>query len=175
LQEPSGAQQDTPTEINNDSQSPANTSLSSLVAKQPPTKKQKLGPIARQNELLKLACDYLSKDSKTTGVEDEYLTIAKVWGNKLKYLHPIQRKIAEKAINDILFEAGMGTSHRGSVQINCQHQNSDSLSPGMSDHSSTHEYQYLQPRTATKSVLPHSQHTYQNTDAASFCANFSDL
>jgi hypothetical protein len=35
-----------------------------------------------------------------------------VWGNKLKYLHPIQRKIAEKAINDILFEADMGTLQR---------------------------------------------------------------
>jgi hypothetical protein len=61
----------------------------------------KIGPHLRQNEHLKHACDYLSKDSKTTGVEsDEYLTIAKVWGNKLKYLHPIQHKIAEKAIND---------------------------------------------------------------------------
>jgi hypothetical protein len=46
---------------------------------------------------------------KTKGAEDEYLTIAKVWGNKSKYLHPIQRKIAEKAINDILLEADMGT------------------------------------------------------------------
>ena len=146
------------------------------MAKQPRAKKQKLGPIARQNELLKLACDYLSKDSKTTGVkDDEYLTIAKVWGNKLKYLHPIQRKIAEKAINDILFEVDMGTLHRGSVQINCQHQDSDLFSPGMSDHSSTHEYKYPQPRTVTSDVLPHSKHTHQNSDAASFYSNFSDL
>jgi hypothetical protein len=72
-------------EINNDSQSPPNSYLSSLVAK------QKLGPITRQNELLKLACNYLSKDSETTGIEDDkYLTTATVWGNKLKYMHPIQ-------------------------------------------------------------------------------------
>jgi hypothetical protein len=139
-------------------------------------KKQKLGPITRKNELLKLACDYLSKDLKTTGVEDdEYLTIATVWGNKLKFMHPIQRKIAESAINDILFKADMGTLHRGSVHINCQHQNLDLLSPGMSDNSSTHEYQYPQPRTATNNVLPHSQHMQQNSDAASFYSNFSDL
>jgi hypothetical protein len=71
--------------------------------------------------------------------EDEYFTIARVWGNKLKYLHPIpiQRRIAENAINDILFEADMGTLCKGSVKINCQHQDSDLLSPGMSDHSST--------------------------------------
>jgi hypothetical protein len=72
LQEQSGAKQDTPTEINNGFQSSTTTSLSSLVAKQapakqPPAKRQKLGPIARQNELLKLACDYLSKDSKLQG------------------------------------------------------------------------------------------------------------
>jgi hypothetical protein len=80
-----------------------------LVAKQPLAKKQKLGPIARQSELSKLACNYLPKDSKTTGVEDdEYLTIAKVWKNKL---HPIQFKIAEKSINDIIFEADIGTLH----------------------------------------------------------------
>jgi len=82
LQEQSGTEQVTPTEINNDSHSPAYTSLSSLVGKQPPAKKQKMCLIAKQNELLELACDFLSKDSKTTGVEgDEYLTIAKVWGN----------------------------------------------------------------------------------------------
>jgi ubiquinone biosynthesis protein Coq4 len=85
-------------EINNDSQSPAATSLSSLVAKQPLARKQKLGPIARQSELLKLACNYLSKDSKTTGVEDdEYLTIAKVGGNKLKYLPPHTGKNSRKS------------------------------------------------------------------------------
>jgi hypothetical protein len=39
---------------------------------------------------------------KTKGVDGEYLTIAKVWENKLKYLHPIQRKIAEKAINEAI-------------------------------------------------------------------------
>jgi hypothetical protein len=55
----------------------------------------------------------------------------------------MQRKIAEKCVNDILFEADMETLHKGSVQINGQHQNSDLVSPGTSDHSSTHEYQYL--------------------------------
>jgi hypothetical protein len=64
LQEQSGAQQNTPAEINHDFQPSTITSLSSLVAKQPLAKRQKVGPIARQIELLELACDFL-KDSKT--------------------------------------------------------------------------------------------------------------
>jgi hypothetical protein len=61
---------------------------------------------------------------------------------EIKYVHPIQRKIAEQAINGILFKADIGTLHRGSMQISYQHQVSHLLSPGKSDHSSTHEYQY---------------------------------
>jgi hypothetical protein len=174
LQEQSGAQQNTPTEINNDFQPSTITSISSLVAKQLLAKSQKASPLTRQNELLELACDFL-KDSKTAGEEDEYLTIAKVWGNKLKFLHPIQRKRAEKAINDILFEAYMGNLQRGSVQINCQHQDSGLLSSGMTDNSSTPEYQYSQPKTQTKNVLPHSEQLHQKSDAATFYTNFSDI
>jgi hypothetical protein len=70
--------------------------------------------------------------------EDEYVAMAKVWGNKLKYMAPIQRKLAEKAINDTLFEGDMGNLKRGSVQINC-HQDLG-LSPGMTDSSSTPEF-----------------------------------
>ncbi|XP_058827289.1 uncharacterized protein LOC131687232 [Topomyia yanbarensis] len=45
-------------------------------------------------------------------------TVAKVWGEKLVDLDPQQRLFAEKAINDILFEANMGCLHRYSVKIN---------------------------------------------------------
>ncbi|XP_058460238.1 uncharacterized protein LOC131435947 [Malaya genurostris] len=45
-------------------------------------------------------------------------TVARVWGEKLIDLDPQQRLFAEKAINDILFEANMGCLHRNSVKIN---------------------------------------------------------
>lgn len=84
----------------------------------PPSKKQKeLDPVSKQNELLELACDLLSKNCKEEE-SNECLDVAKVWGTKLMSLDPVQRRFAEKAINDILFEADMGTLHRNSVQIN---------------------------------------------------------
>jgi len=45
-------------------------------------------------------------------------TIAKVWGEKLIGLDQQQRLFAEKAINDVLFEASLGNLHRYSVKIN---------------------------------------------------------
>lgn len=84
----------------------------------PPSKKKKeLDPVARQTELLTLACDLLSKNCREEETH-ECQGVAKVWGTKLMSLDPMQRKFAEKAINDILFEADMGTLHRNSVQIN---------------------------------------------------------
>lgn len=68
-----------------------------------------------QKQLLSLACQYLAKDNHS----DEDDPIAKVWANKLKKLEPQQRLLAEKAINDILFEAELGTLHKHSVKINC--------------------------------------------------------
>lgn len=41
-----------------------------------------------------------------------------VWSKKLKGLDPTQRLYAEKAINDILFEAELGNLSRYSVRIN---------------------------------------------------------
>lgn len=84
---------------------------------QPQSKKPKSSTksVTQQNELLSLACGYLSKqDTK----EDSDLHLAKVWTNKLKCLDPNQRLYAEKAINDILFEAQLGTLHKNSIQIN---------------------------------------------------------
>ena len=44
--------------------------------------------------------------------------IATVWGEKLLTLEPQQKLFAEKAINDILFEAELGNLNRYSVKIN---------------------------------------------------------
>lgn len=49
---------------------------------------------------------------------EAYDEVAKVWTVKLKKMDPLQRIYAEKAINDILFEAQLGTLNRKSVQIN---------------------------------------------------------
>ncbi|XP_059049131.1 uncharacterized protein LOC131844301 [Achroia grisella] len=47
-------------------------------------------------------------------------SIARIWVDKLENLEADQRLLAEKAINDVLFEAEMGTLHRHSVKINQQ-------------------------------------------------------
>ncbi|XP_076298584.1 uncharacterized protein LOC143217826 [Lasioglossum baleicum] len=96
------------------------TSYSSISTYPPPTKKKKgENSIAKQNELLQVACDYLAQsNTNNSSQEDEYLIIAKVWSNKLKSLEPMQKRLAEKAINDILFEAEMESLNRDSVQIN---------------------------------------------------------
>ncbi|XP_026761210.1 uncharacterized protein LOC113520146 [Galleria mellonella] len=45
-------------------------------------------------------------------------SITRIWVDKLENLDSKQRLIAEKAINDVLFEAEMGTLNRYSVKIN---------------------------------------------------------
>jgi len=72
--------------------------------------------VAQQNELLSLACGYLAKDNN----QSSDLDIAKVWASKLQTLDSNQKLFAEKAINDILFEAQLGTLNRNSVHINPQ-------------------------------------------------------
>lgn len=63
-----------------------------------------------------MACGYLNKDNN----QYSDLDLAKVWTSKLKTLDSNQRIFAEKAINDVMFEAQLGTLNRNSVQINPQ-------------------------------------------------------
>uniref|UniRef100_A0A336M2Q4 CSON010904 protein n=1 Tax=Culicoides sonorensis TaxID=179676 RepID=A0A336M2Q4_CULSO len=70
-----------------------------------------------KNDLIELACDKLREFC----TEDDLLS--KYWANELKYIDPDQKLFAQKAINDILFEARMKTLHRNSVQINQTYSN----------------------------------------------------
>lgn len=81
-----------------------------------PKKLKSSTTVAQQNQLLSLACGYLAKDNN----QDSDLDIAKGWASKLKTLDSNQKIFAEKAINDVLFEAQLGTLNRNSVQINPQ-------------------------------------------------------
>ncbi|CAK1591476.1 unnamed protein product [Parnassius mnemosyne] len=84
----------------------------------PPKHKQKPKTLlTKQNELLDRANIFLSQK---TSVESTTTTntLALVWAEKLDKLQPQQRFFAEKAIHDILFEAGLGNLHRFSVKIN---------------------------------------------------------
>jgi len=72
----------------------------------PDNKKARLtGPVARQNMLIEKALTLLEP---VPPVVDNTPLVAKVWGEKLLALEPRQRLLAEKAINDILFEAAQG-------------------------------------------------------------------
>lgn len=51
-------------------------------------------------------------------LQTNYGTLASIWIEKLERLHPVQKLFAEKAINDILFEAELGNLNRNSVRIN---------------------------------------------------------
>lgn len=111
--------------LNRESQLVSNSSVSSIV---PSTvcrqtsqnkKARTQGPISKQNELLQKACSYLET---STNPDSNIPTIAKAWGEKLLTLDAKQRQFAEKAVNDVLFDASLGTLHRNSVKINevCQ-------------------------------------------------------
>lgn len=124
---------------NEDSPQTVSGSAASCSSMQPPpqptshiTKKMRTqGPLAKQNLLLERACTLL----QAPNVDSKLPAIAKAWGEKLLTLESKQRIFAEKAINDILFEASLGTLHRNSVQINVEQQsinissNQSSLSP----------------------------------------------
>ncbi|EDW40623.1 uncharacterized protein LOC6604786 [Drosophila sechellia] len=70
------------------------------------------GTTHNTDELLNIACEYLA------GTYPEEESIARTWTHKLKRLPREQRLLAERFINEILFEAESNNLHRGSVQIN---------------------------------------------------------
>ncbi|KAF6209813.1 hypothetical protein GE061_015564 [Apolygus lucorum] len=130
LQERDGTQTEDTEMLSQDSQSAnahqtsANSTASTSSMHPPPspllTRKKKIktqGPISKQNQLLQKACALLETPSKP---DSNIPSIAIAWGEKLLTLESRQRAFAEKAINDILFEATMGTLNRDSVKINLE-------------------------------------------------------
>lgn len=87
----------------------------SFAQSQPKKLKSSTTTMSQQTDIPSLACGYLSKQDNK---QDNDLDPTKVWANKLKNLDPNQRLFAEKAINNILFEAQHGTLNKNSVQIN---------------------------------------------------------
>jgi len=65
-----------------------------------------------QHDLMTLARDHFRKP------ENEYQVMARHWAFKLERMSIEQRRLAEKFINEILFEGEEGNLHRHSVVIN---------------------------------------------------------
>lgn len=70
------------------------------------TGKKRKGGSDSTDQLVGLTTDYFKRP------ETEEDILAKGWAMKLKKLAPDQRRFAEKIINDMLFEAEMGTLTR---------------------------------------------------------------
>ncbi|XP_041970071.1 uncharacterized protein LOC121726675 [Aricia agestis] len=90
------------------------SSFSSMDEPAPPPKKLKKNrPVAGRNDLLEKAC-HRPESPSVVNIDPAAL----YWTQKLYKLNPTQRVFAEKAINDVLLEAELGTLTRDSVQIN---------------------------------------------------------
>ncbi|EDV96868.1 GH14980 [Drosophila grimshawi] len=94
---------------NNSSNNGSSSSNNNVVTNAPAT-----STVSTHNtdELLNIACEYLA------GTYPEEESISRTWTHKLKRLPREQRLLAERFINEILFEAESNNLHRGSVQIN---------------------------------------------------------
>ncbi|XP_066905304.1 uncharacterized protein [Halyomorpha halys] len=84
-------------------------------------------------ELLSLAFKYLTSCEGTTEIRDKFSNVANIWAQKMRELDPQQSLFAEKAINDILFEARMCSLNKYSVKINEPDKEQKVLYTGTSD------------------------------------------
>ncbi|VVC98980.1 unnamed protein product [Leptidea sinapis] len=94
-----------PTSTSTQSPLPPSASISPVQIKK--KKKEDL-----QHDLMTLARDHYKKP------ENEYQVMARNWAFKLERMSGEQRRLAEKFINEILFEGEEGNLHRHSVVIN---------------------------------------------------------
>ncbi|XP_077297980.1 uncharacterized protein LOC143919510 [Arctopsyche grandis] len=76
-------------------------------------------PMIKRNQLLTKACTLMSQPTTSSQSPQKPVDlVALVWSEKLKELSPTQRLYAEKAINNILFEAKLNDLNRNSGQVN---------------------------------------------------------
>lgn len=132
-------------------QTSGNSSVSSITPQTFIPRKKMKGPMAKQNELLSLACEYLEKPNPTES-NDKFDCLAKVWANKLRELEKTQMLLAEKAINDILFQASMNTLQMPN----------NIYSPGSSIHS-----QITSPLYSTRNTNIYSPESSSNSQITS--------
>ncbi|XP_077298284.1 uncharacterized protein LOC143919702 [Arctopsyche grandis] len=84
---------------------------------QPMTKRNQ--PMTKRNQLLTKACTLMSQPTTSSQSPQKPVDlIVLVWSEKLKELSPTQRLYAEKAINNVLFEAQLNDLNRNSGQVN---------------------------------------------------------
>ncbi|XP_001352519.2 uncharacterized protein LOC108153208 [Drosophila miranda] len=83
-------------------------------ARQTPPLNNGSGGGSANTDELNIACEYLAG----TYPDEELESIARTWTHKLRRLPREQRLLAERFINEILFEAESNNLHRGSLQIN---------------------------------------------------------
>ncbi|XP_063366366.1 uncharacterized protein LOC134654825 [Cydia amplana] len=128
-----------------DSISPTQTSKSEQPASQPvrsPIYQQVVHPLLQTaketfHDYNSISASPTIQDSKSNVCEPAFLSsarnpyqqvqplqdttawsLAHIWSQKLEKMEPMQRLLAEKAINDVLFEAELGNLNRNSVKIN---------------------------------------------------------
>lgn len=117
--------------------------------------------IDRQSQLLAIACEALSKS-------DVERDLAKVWAYKLKSLTSDQKLLAEKFINDILFEAQMGKLTRHSVKI----RGSEDIYPSSVSYPSTStssEFIPILPAPRITNIPSNSSHSISDNSSNQIC------
>ncbi|CAH1406662.1 unnamed protein product [Nezara viridula] len=100
---------------------------------------------SKQNELLELACDFLSNNHNGEAY-DQCLLLGKIWAHKLRNLLPLDREIVEKKVSDIFFKAETGVLLNDSVETNVN-RNSTPAPFGSSSDSAESETNYLETFT----------------------------